>query len=206
MGSRPAGKAGRPSSADSEETRRKIIDAARKCFGDCGYRETTNRLVASVAEVSTGTVYHYFKSKKDMFLTVHRGIQDEIYLRLQPIYSHQGTLPEILENLFSILGKLLMERPDFGKFNAVVRIEASRNPEISDALTDEHWRRLYRLLARRGVETGAIAPANEKAARRMLSMLVLGLVQHQLETTLENHLECIRGVSLLFRGELIQAS
>ena len=47
----------------AERTRAAILDAALALFAERGYAETTMRLVAERAGVSTGNAYYYFKSK-----------------------------------------------------------------------------------------------------------------------------------------------
>jgi TetR/AcrR family transcriptional repressor of mexJK operon len=44
-----------------------IKKAAKECFLENGYSETTIRDIADRAEVSPGTIYSYFKSKKELF-------------------------------------------------------------------------------------------------------------------------------------------
>ena len=47
----------------AERTRLAIVEAALALFAERGYAETTMRLVAERAGVSTGNAYYYFKSK-----------------------------------------------------------------------------------------------------------------------------------------------
>lgn len=51
-----------------------IIDAAFSVFGDIGYDATLIRDIADRAGISSGTIYTYFKDKKDLFrATVEEG-------------------------------------------------------------------------------------------------------------------------------------
>lgn len=45
----------------------KILEAAKSCFLEKGYTETTMRDIASKADISPGTIYIYFKGKKALF-------------------------------------------------------------------------------------------------------------------------------------------
>src|ERR1700689_3218095 len=82
---RPASakRSGRPPDTDGEVTRRRVMDSAQLCFSEQGYRETSNRMIAEKAGVTPGTIYHYFENKRDLFLSVHREIQQEIQLRVR---------------------------------------------------------------------------------------------------------------------------
>ncbi len=51
-----------------------IIDAAFSAFGDIGYEATLMRDIADRAGISSGTIYTYFRDKKDLFrATVEEG-------------------------------------------------------------------------------------------------------------------------------------
>ena len=63
----------------SIEKRKKIIDAALKIFNEKGYFNTNTAEIANVAELSTGSLYAYFKDKKDIFLEVTNLYGNTIY-------------------------------------------------------------------------------------------------------------------------------
>lgn len=44
-----------------------IKNSAKECFITKGYKETTIRDIAEFAGISTGTIYNYFKGKKELF-------------------------------------------------------------------------------------------------------------------------------------------
>lgn len=54
----------------SIEKRKKIIDAALKMFNEKGYFSTNTAEIAKTAGLATGSLYSYFKDKKDIFLEV----------------------------------------------------------------------------------------------------------------------------------------
>lgn len=51
-----------------QEKQNKIIDAALKSFGTNGYRKTSVNDIAKAAEISKSMVFHYFGTKKDLYL------------------------------------------------------------------------------------------------------------------------------------------
>jgi hypothetical protein len=99
---------------------------------------------------------------------------------------------------------LYKEHPNFSKFNAVVRTEALRNPEIAGARFDQDWRHFYHDLTDLGIATGEIDRRDARAVRHVLSMIVLGLTQHGIEASAADHAECLRGVISLFDGKLVK--
>jgi AcrR family transcriptional regulator len=58
---------GRPLSTRGLDTRRRLLDAAERVFGELGYHEASVVKVADAAGVATGTFYLYFDSKKAVF-------------------------------------------------------------------------------------------------------------------------------------------
>jgi AcrR family transcriptional regulator len=61
--------------AKSDDTRRRITDAALESFRERGYDQTTIRLIASEANISVGNAYYYFPTKNHLV--------QELYLRVQ---------------------------------------------------------------------------------------------------------------------------
>ena len=58
---------GRPLSRRGLDTRRRVLDAAERVFGEVGYHEASIVKVTEAAGVAQGTFYLYFGSKKAVF-------------------------------------------------------------------------------------------------------------------------------------------
>jgi len=56
-----------PKVVDHESYRTELLARAFELFASLGYEATTMRRLASELGVSTGTLYHYFKTKDDIF-------------------------------------------------------------------------------------------------------------------------------------------
>jgi AcrR family transcriptional regulator len=54
----------------AEESRHKIIEAALREFGEHGYDGASTNQICQAAGISKGLLYHYFKSKENLFLAV----------------------------------------------------------------------------------------------------------------------------------------
>jgi len=52
----------------SNHIKNKIIEIARRLFVNQGYQKTTIRQIIEEAEINTGTLYHFFRDKEDIFL------------------------------------------------------------------------------------------------------------------------------------------
>lgn len=63
-----------PATPRGEATRRKLLEAAEKEFGEKGYHATSVSSITTRADVGQGTFYLYFRSKEEVFTTLVREI------------------------------------------------------------------------------------------------------------------------------------
>ena len=77
-----ARKLGRPRDTASEDTRARLLAAARRCFGANGFDRTTNAQIAEVAGLTSAAIYHYFPSKIDLYAAVFEEVQNFIYSQI----------------------------------------------------------------------------------------------------------------------------
>ena len=61
-----------------EQRKNEILDAASIVFSKYGFAKTTIEQIAKQANLGKGTVYQYFKSKKELFLLVGRNGMDRL--------------------------------------------------------------------------------------------------------------------------------
>ena len=77
----------------SEETKRKILDGARKSLIKEGHRRSTIKVIADYAGVNHGLVHHYFGSKEELIVAL---IQHQSQQVLPVIFrDHPGWLEEL---------------------------------------------------------------------------------------------------------------
>lgn len=75
----------RSRSAMIEETRAKLIAAARRAFGEKGYAGASMDDFTAEAGLTRGALYHHFGDKKGLFEAVVRQIDGEMAARLKAI-------------------------------------------------------------------------------------------------------------------------
>lgn len=56
---------------DPEQTRRTILDAARRTFAEVGFERATIRSIAAIADVDPALVIHHFDDKRRLFVAAH---------------------------------------------------------------------------------------------------------------------------------------
>jgi AcrR family transcriptional regulator len=69
---------GRPLSRRGLDTRRRLLDAAERVFGDVGYHDASVVKIAELAGVAAGTFYLYFEEKKAVFDELVRDLNRRI--------------------------------------------------------------------------------------------------------------------------------
>src|SRR5215469_7377470 len=90
---------GRPPSVLSADTRRRIADAAEKCFALNGYDKTTNKDIADEAGLTSGALYHYFDSKQSLYLTILAEHQQMVLARFTDL---AATESHVIDKLCAI--------------------------------------------------------------------------------------------------------
>ncbi|MEW6440560.1 MAG: TetR/AcrR family transcriptional regulator [bacterium] len=157
-----------------QERRERILDVARVLFEVHGYQGTTTAQIAREAQVPEGTLFEYFRTKRDLafallardmesyvdFLELHlRGIEGALHRIRKFIWSHLYTWRK---RRFVARFLMLEMRQDAGFFDSAAHGLASR------------YRDLLLSLVREGIEDGSIRSDVEPA---MVLHLILGAIE-----------------------------
>ena len=86
-----------------------ILEAAAAAFAEKGYQRATMKEVAAHARIAPGTIYLYFKNKRDLMLTIAD------HLLSESLHRQLGSLADIGEEV--LLERLLHERFQFAREN-----------------------------------------------------------------------------------------
>jgi AcrR family transcriptional regulator len=158
---RAPGRAGRPKDGSSERTHERIIAAARKLFAKHGYASTQNRAVASGAQVTASTLYHYFDSKLDIYTTVFRHAERHVAERYRAaVDGCSGDTLACIEAVVDAAERLHEEDPTIPAFLASVPTEMRHDAEIakSISLCPITTNDILQGIFERGAERGELAP------------------------------------------------
>lgn len=82
---------GRPLSKRGLDTRRRLLDAAERVFGELGYHDASVVKIAEAAGVAGGTFYLYFEEKKAVFDELVRDLNRRIRRAMKEGSSRGGT-------------------------------------------------------------------------------------------------------------------
>jgi TetR/AcrR family transcriptional regulator len=133
---------------DSEKEDR-IINAATKVFSENGYKRASTNAIVKEAGISKGILFHYFKSKKDLYLSLYEHLSDmfaeKIYARLD---WEERDIFEIIRQVSVIKLELFKTYPDLINFlNSVFHEDEAEVKEevetIRESLTDSSFTKLF---------------------------------------------------------------
>ncbi len=93
-----------------KDTREKIVTAAYACFMEKGYERTSVRMILEKAEVTTGSFYHFFPSKEELFEAVIDVFLTDYVSTFEYIcQDHKLPMTQRCELLFDELAKRMRE-------------------------------------------------------------------------------------------------
>jgi len=168
-------KRGRPAGTDSEQTKEKIIEAARLEFSANGYDGASIMSIASNVGIAPSAIYHYFQSKEKLYTEVFKQTSSAIWDSVTPA-EEAKTLLEAMTKLLDDSRQISTDLPSFSDFLASLPIEAKMHPEFSDLLRQraDHQDRTFRKLASIGIESGEIDFLSKDEATELIRSIVMG--------------------------------
>ncbi len=97
------------------ETRRSILEAAVRLFGERGYEKSSIEQIARAAGVGKGTIYGYFRSKDEIFIAFCEDEIDYAFAQLAEKNNPDAPLQEQLLTLFMSQFRFVTHNREFGR-------------------------------------------------------------------------------------------
>lgn len=196
--------------SDGDERRRLIIEAARREFARSGYVGTTNREIAEQAGITTGAIYHYFKSKQDVYLAVFEETDRVILARYREVTADSSlSFDEMVARLLEVSSQLNSEDESLAAFLASASVDAHRNPDLFPTY-QQHDRKMsefFERLVDTGIEEGIISAESRSDILDAIRVLTLGLTWFSVRVhNPAAHRKATAATVQALRGELFVAS
>lgn len=141
-----------------ETTRDRILETALQLISEHGYRGATTAEIARRAGVAEGTIYRYFRDKKELFVAcVEPVIQEAI--RRETALPREGSIRENLRR--RIIERVRVIQENLPVFH-ILFTESRFHPEISEILLGQVAASVSaeeKEAIRRGIEAGAFRRA-----------------------------------------------
>ncbi len=186
----------------SQDTRDRILQAATRVFGRFGYTKTNIEDIAREAAIGKATIYHYFKNKEDVFLTIIRNEAKSLESRIDAAIEKAPTPREKLKTFFLTQYKHLFEHVNF--YNLTQEKLIGFHPIVFKGLDqfDEYRRKRIRGIVEEGIRRGDFKPFDVNLLAEMIIDLNKGvffpLKIQQRDFDVEKHIEFL--FEIIFSG------
>jgi len=97
-------------STERGDKRSRLVKAATGVFAEKGYAATRVSDIAERAGIGKGTVYEYFKSKKELLFAVFESINQDITARMNAVLDDDEPTQEQLFNLLRLGAEVISEQ------------------------------------------------------------------------------------------------
>jgi AcrR family transcriptional regulator len=152
-----------------------ILDAALSVFSQKGFSEATTAEIAQAAGVAEGTIYNYYRSKRDLLLSLISS-----YLEAEQVIGLLECPSEAGERI--LLHSLIKDRISTGFANVdhlfLLMSEIQRDPELRQQYIDKVGKPMLERLEKyleSGIGRKAFRPAITPVVARALMGMVIGL-------------------------------
>jgi AcrR family transcriptional regulator len=191
--------------ADGEQTRARIIAATMRCVAEAGYSQASIRQIAKAADMTSGSLYHYFPNKSGLLSATVREIDEIASPRLRAAAARPDDVVDRLEAMLDELHRLMREYPHLAAFDRAMRAEGTAHPRggrarhaglkalrdiINDIVQDAHTR-------------GALPPGTDPgAAVDAIYALARGLTERAANLEPQAYAATLGSAKELIRGTL----
>lgn len=158
--------------SESADTNVEILDVAAQCFMEMGFQGTSIDDVARRLGATKGRIYHYYRSKTDLFFDVHREgmrrLNTAVNAAMQKDATGRETLHAMLEaHALTMLQNIaylavVVQGVHMHRLGATTLVQRQVLDEIMSIRRD--FERLFIDVFRRGQEDGSIRAENASIA------------------------------------------
>jgi AcrR family transcriptional regulator len=148
-----------------------ILQAATEVFRDKGYSRATTKEIADAADVSEGTLYNYFKNKRDLLIGLVQEFATDTLADIADIQAEgvEDLMSQVMTNRFRRIRRKRMI--------TLLLHEARMDPEVHCYYIKEVFSRFIHTLEDRIqvlVDAGIMRPTNAAIAARSIVCAMIG--------------------------------
>jgi len=127
---------GRPPAGKADDTRKRILHAARQVFSERGYEGATFQAIAVRADLTRPAINHYFSSKRVLYREVVNQTNKLVVMASIERAERETTLMGRLTAFISAAVLANSENPSASAFLVTNVLESQRHPELSTTEND----------------------------------------------------------------------
>jgi len=113
---------------DNDERRAQLLALAKRAFSDRAYDDVSIDDLARVANISKGLLYHYFPTKRDLYVAGLREIADELVEAITRVPDHLAPLDRVRSSVGAYLDHITRHSR---AFVALMRGGIGSDPEVA---------------------------------------------------------------------------
>lgn len=196
---------GRPVGADGEQTRARIISAVMRCVAEAGYARATIREIARAADMTSGSLYHYFPNKSELLEATVSEMERIALPRLRSAAGQDGDAVERLVAVLDESSRLMRDYPYLAAFERAIRVAGNEHhgrtrvhypglKALRDIITEVVWDAHAR--------GGLPADTDPAAAVNAIHALVRGLTERAANLDPDAYAATLSSARELLRGTL----
>lgn len=194
---------GRPVGADAEQTRARIIAAAMCLVARAGYARATIREIARAAEMTSGSLYHYFANKSDLL----EAIVDEMdRIALPRLRAAAARSDDAVDRLAAVLDEssgLMRDYPDLAGFERAMRLAGHEHRHRLQQTGLKALRDIITEIVRDAQARGALPVGTDpRAAVNAIHALARGLTERAASLEPDAYAATLGSAKGLLRGTL----
>jgi AcrR family transcriptional regulator len=148
-------------------SRDEVLDAAADAFTERGYAATSIDDVADRLGCTKGRVYHYFRTKGELFLGVHRKALEMALSAVQPAAEGGGTAAERLYGMAEAHARLMMEEASYMRLSVqhtemglALEGRTPNSASLEVLRMRQTYEALFETVIAEGTENGEFRPVN----------------------------------------------
>jgi AcrR family transcriptional regulator len=196
---------GRPAGASGDKTRQRILEATMRCVAEVGYSRATIREIARVANMTGGSLYHYFPNKSALIMATYTELVDTAVPRLAEAARTDGNVLDRFMAVLDECDQMMRDHPFIAAFDRAIRVEGP--PHLRIAQDRETMFTVLRNVLLGIIEdaaaAGTLSPQTDPhSAANAIYVLMRGLVEYGATAPAEQYHATVRALKLLIRGAL----
>lgn len=163
----------------TEQTKKKIADAAKALFTQKGYKATAIEDIVKAAGCSAGNIYYHFKNKEGLFLYLLEEWNrdwDRTWLAKEKLY------PTTTDKLYGMAEYLALDHLSHPLTKAADEFfnNAEKAPDVEERINEmvNGYIDFNRQLLQKGIDNNEFEITNVSSLAIILDSLLLGLSQH----------------------------
>jgi len=196
---------GRPVGANGEETRRRIIDATMRCVAEVGYERATIREIARKADMTSGSLYHYFPNKTELIKATVDEWAELTIPRIAASAQRDANFRDRLVAVFDECDQLMQEYPLIAMFDRAIRVGSARQLAESRETLFSSLREVTLDILRQARREGALSRGTDlESVANSIYLVLQGMTDYAATAEPDEYHATVKALKRLVSGTLFK--